>query len=202
MLIRDSITGIGTVTYIDKTAGKFASLGHPVLDKDGQITPINGGVIYGCSVYEVKKGVRGVPGELHGIFENNNLLGKASVNCACGVYGEISSEIDYNKLQKVQTSSLSDVTIGHAEIYTTIYGNQAECYDISIVKVENNKDNRDFVIKIDDEKLKDKAGGIVQGMSGSPIIQNGKLVGAITHVFINDPTRGYGISIDKMLNSY
>ena len=99
--------------------------------------------------------------------------------------------------------SIDEVQIGTAYIYSTVYGKDAAKYEISIVKVDKgNKDNRNFVIKVEDKALLDKTGGIVQGMSGSPIVQNGKLIGAVTHVFINDPTRGYGIGIDNMLNSY
>ena len=164
---------------------------------------INGGTVYGCIIYDVKKGVKGNPGELHGAFENGNVLGKARLNCSCGVYGDIDSNFDVSKLIKIERGSIDSVKIGKACIYTTVHGNEIGKYDISIVKVDkNNKDNRNFVIKIEDRNLLDITGGIVQGMSGSPIVQNGKLIGAVTHVFVNDPTRGYGIGIDKMLSSY
>ena len=124
-------------------------------------------------------------------------------DCACGVYGDLNDGFDTSKLIKISKASLDSVEIGPAYIYTTVYGTEPDKYAVSIVKVDkSNKDNRNFVIKIDDERLIEKTGGIVQGMSGSPIVQNGKLVGAVTHVFINDPTRGYGIGIDKMLGSY
>ncbi len=203
VLVKDSINGVGTVTYIDRAAGKFASLGHPVTDGNNKIVEINGGSIYGCMIYDVKKGVRGTPGELKGAFENGNMIGKAAINCECGVFGDISSETDYSKLIKVRKGSIDDVKIGTAYIYTTLNGNTPKQYKISIAKVDKgNKDNRNFVIKIDDDEIIEKAGGIVQGMSGSPIVQDGKLIGAVTHVFINDPTRGFGISVDKMLGSY
>ncbi|MDE5942873.1 MAG: PDZ domain-containing protein [Clostridia bacterium] len=203
VLVKDSINGIGTVTYIDKANNKFASLGHPVADLNGSIIEINGGTVYGCFIYDVKKGVKGTPGELRGAFEGSTVLGKAAVNCACGIYGDLSEKFDVSKLIKVEKGSIDSVKMGKACIYSTLEGSEVQKYDISIVKVDkNNKDNRNFVIKIDDEKLISKSGGIVQGMSGSPIVQNGKIIGAVTHVFINDPTRGYGIAIDKMLNSY
>ncbi|MDE6868320.1 MAG: PDZ domain-containing protein [Clostridia bacterium] len=203
VLVKDSINGIGTVTYIDKTNNKFASLGHPVADLNGSLIEINGGTVYGCFIYDVKKGVKGTPGELRGAFEGSTILGKAKVNCACGIYGDLSDNYDVSKLIKVEKGSIDSVKMGKACIYSTLEGSEVQKYEISIVKVDkNNKDNRNFVIKIDDEKLISKSGGIVQGMSGSPIVQNGKIIGAVTHVFINDPTRGYGIAIDKMLNSY
>ena len=203
VLVKDSINGIGTVTYVDGKNKKFASLGHPVNDSNNKLIEINGGTVYGSLIYDVKKGVRGTPGELRGAFENGVLIGNAKVNCACGVYGDIDGKFDYSNLLKVSKASINEVEIGTAYIYTTVYGTESEKYKISIVKVDkSNKDNRNFVIKIDDEKLIDKTGGIVQGMSGSPIVQNGKLIGAVTHVFVNDPTRGYGIGIDKMTSSY
>ncbi len=203
MLVKDSINGVGTVTYIDKTDGKFASLGHPVTDTDSNLIEINGGCVYGCLIYGIKKGVRGTPGELKGAFDSSTILGNVRLNSPCGVFGDLSSDFDETTLISVSTASLSEVTPGKAFIYTTLSGDKAQKYEISIVKVdENNKDNRNFVIKIDDDELIEKTGGIVQGMSGSPIIQNDKLVGAITHVFVNDPTRGYGIGIEKMMEAY
>ena len=203
VLVKDSLNGIGTVTYIDGANRKFASLGHPVADLKNELIEINGGKVFGCIIYEVKKGVKGTPGELRGAFESGNVLGSAKLNCACGIYGELSKDFDCSKLIKIEKASIDEVKIGRACIYTTVYGNQVKKYDISIVKTDkNNKDNRNFVIKIEDDELLAKSGGIVQGMSGSPIVQNGKLIGAVTHVFVNDPTRGYGIAIDKMLSSY
>lgn len=203
VLVKDTISGIGTVTYIDKENNKFASLGHPVADIKNNLIEINGGTVYNCLIYDVKKGAKGAPGELHGAFENNSILGSAKINCACGIYGDLAKNYDASKLTKIEKGSVDDVAIGKACIYTTVRGNSVKKYDISIVKTDkDNKDNRNYVIKIEDKELLAAAGGIVQGMSGSPIVQNGKLVGAVTHVFVNDPTRGYGISINKMLSSY
>lgn len=203
LLVKDSINGIGTVTYIDKNNNTFASLGHPVTDNSGNLVKINGGNIYGCLIYDVKKGWRGNPGELKGVFENDNMLGNVLVNSNTGIYGSISQEYPTDNLIKIKKGTIGDVTVGKAKIYSSLSEKNVCEYDISIVKVDaNNKDNRNFVIKIDDKKLIEKSGGIVQGMSGSPIVQNGKLVGAVTHVFVNDPTRGYGIAIEHMMNSY
>lgn len=202
MLIKDSVSGVGTVTYIDRTENKFASLGHPVNFNDGKIIDICNGKIYKSLIYDVKKGVRGVPGELKGIIENGEELGEVKCNCQTGIFGYCDN-FDYSKLIKVDKAKKTDVKIGDAVIYTTVNGTLPEKYDISIVKYDfNDKNNRNFVIKIEDKDLIEKTGGIVQGMSGSPIVQDGKIIGAITHVFINDPTRGYGIFIDNMLNSY
>lgn len=203
VLVKDSINGIGTVTYIDKENNKFASLGHPVTDINNKFMEISDGTVYGCLIYDIKKGVKGTPGELRGAFESGNIIGRACLNCSCGIYGDLSKDFDTSKLIKLDKGSIDEVKIGKAYIYTTLRGNEVAKYNISIVKVDkSNKDNRNFVIKIDDDKLIEESGGIVQGMSGSPIVQNGKLIGAVTHVFINDPTRGYGIGIDNMLSSY
>ncbi|MDE7087244.1 MAG: PDZ domain-containing protein [Clostridia bacterium] len=203
LLVKDCINGIGTVTYIDKTNNKFGSLGHPVSNENGGLVDINGGCLYGCTIYDVKKGMRGNPGELKGMFENSNMLGVIKSNTKCGIFGDVSPEFDVSKLTKVEKGSIDDVTIGKAYIYSTLQGSESQKYEISIVKVDAaNKDNRNFVIKISDKSILEKSGGIVQGMSGSPIVQNGKLIGAVTHVFVNDPTRGYGIAIDNMMSSY
>lgn len=203
VLVKDSINGVGTVTYIDGESRKFASLGHPVTDTDNKIIEINGGTLYGSIIYDVKRGVRGAPGELHGAFESGVIIGNAKLNCPCGVFGTLAEDYDLSNLVRIDKGSIDDVSIGSAYIYSTVYGKKPEKYKISIVKVDaNNKDNRNFVIKVEDKKLLDKTGGIVQGMSGSPIVQNGKLIGAVTHVFVNDPTRGYGIGIEHMLSSY
>ncbi len=185
ILVRDSINGVGMVTYIDKNENKFASLGHPVTDDRGNLIEINGGTMYGCSIYEVKKGLRGNPGELKGIFDNTSKIGKVCANTKCGIYGEINDDFDTANLKKVQKGSMDEATMGKAEIISTLNGNTCKSYDISIVKVDRgNRDNRNYVIKIDDPELLNDAGGIVQGMSGSPILQGGKLIGAVTHVFV------------------
>lgn len=202
MLVRDNLNGIGTVTYINGNDMTFGSLGHPVADVNGKLLEINGGTLFGCSIYDVKKGLRGNPGELKGIFDNATLCGKITKNSSCGIYGNVADNYDFSNLKRVAVGKIGDVEMGKAHIYSTLYGSTCEEYEISIIKIdENNKENKNFVIKVNDERVLERAGGIVQGMSGSPIVQNGKIVGAITHVFINDPTRGYGIAIENMLQS-
>ena len=203
MLVKDSVNGIGTVTFADKTNGIVAALGHPVADCSKRMFTVSGGGIYSCAIYGVKRGVRGTPGELKGSIESNYPIGSATHNCASGVYGKVCEDFDWQKLIKISVADISDVKIGKASIYSTVSQNVTCEYEISIVKVDPlNSENRNFVIKVDDRRLIEQSGGIVQGMSGSPIVQEGRLVGAVTHVFVNDPTRGYGISIDKMLNAY
>ena len=198
VLIRDTLAGIGTVTYINKDTRKFCALGHAVCDENHNSLEIAGAKVYLCSVVGVNKGSRGKAGELRGMFMGQQLA-KAEKVCESGLYGTFDKNYDYSRLETVQTAPVSEVTIGKAIIYSTVDGVYPQKYEIAIAKVDaNNKDNKNFVIKVTDEKLISETGGIVQGMSGSPIVQNGKLVGAVTHVFLNDPTRGYGIAIGNM----
>ena len=155
--------------------------------------------MYECNIIGVSKGVRGRAGELRGAFLSDKRFGNADKLCSCGIFGQVDTDFSYVGLQKVVADS-STVLPGVAYVYSTIDGTMPERYEIEIVKVDkNNRENKNFVIKISDETLLEETGGIVQGMSGSPILQNGKMVGAITHVFLNDPTRGYGIDIAKMI---
>ena len=199
VLIRDFVSGIGTVTYIDRESGRFGALGHAVMAENRKEMQISDGNVYACSIIGVNKGVRGRAGELRGAFLNDKPLGKAEKLCDCGIFGEISVDFKTDELMSVVASS-NGASPGNACIYTTIDGVSPKKYDIEIVKVDkSNKENKNYVIKIKDEALIDETGGIVQGMSGSPILQNGKMIGAVTHVFLNDPTRGYGIDVETML---
>ena len=200
VLIRDSVSGIGTVTYIEKGTRRFGSLGHAVSDEKGQKLTLQGGAIYACSIVNVVRGVRGRAGELKGLFLNESGIATAECNCETGIYGTFSKGYDLSKLPLVETSE--NACPGKAVIYSTIDGVKPKEYSVSIVKVDtSNRQNKNFVVKITDDELLRETGGIVQGMSGSPILQNGKLIGAITHVFLNDPTRGYGIAIENMLGN-
>ena len=195
ILVRDKINGIGTITFIKD--GKIASLGHPVLNERGELINMTGGQMFNCFINGVIKGQKGKPGELRGVFNKNEEIANLTLNDKTGIYAKSNNQQNYTK--KIE---IGEAKIGEAKIYSTVKGEVPKEYTISIVKVNQyEKDNKNFVIKITDKELLDITGGIVQGMSGSPIIQNNKLVGAITHVFINDPTRGFGISIDKMLNN-
>ncbi len=199
VLIRDSVSGIGTVTYIDKENGRFGSLGHTVTGENRRELQIVNGAVYECNVVGVHKGIRGKAGELRGIFLNDKPLGNADKLCDCGIFGQISEEFVMDELFCAVASS-DEAKPGKAYIYSTVEGVSPQKYEIEIVKVDKrNKENKHFVIKVTDEKLIEETGGIVQGMSGSPIIQKNKLIGAVTHVFLNDPTRGYGIDVEKML---
>ena len=201
VLVRDCVSGIGTITYIDPKNGRFGALGHAVSNENREEMHISNGKVYACSIVSVNKGVRGKAGELHGMFLSDKVFGEAKKLCNCGIFGEISREFDAKGLKSVVASS-TEVKPGGAYIYSTVNGVCPKKYEIEIVKVDKkNKENKNYVIKITDDGLISETGGIVQGMSGSPIIQEDKLVGAVTHVFLNDPTRGYGIDIETMLQT-
>ena len=201
VLIRDTVSGIGTVTCVDKESGRFGALGHAVLGEDGELLQVANGKMYPCSIVNVNRGERGKAGELKGIFFNMTSLGTTDSSGKTGIFGSFDMDIA-QKMPLAKTTSLNDAKPGKAEIYTTVDGILPQKYSINIVKVDkSNKENKNFVIKITDDRLLEVSGGIVQGMSGSPILQNGKLIGAVTHVFLNDPTRGYGIGIEQMFAS-
>ena len=202
VLIRDTLSGIGTVTYIRKGDLRFGALGHAVCDDDKTNLEIAEKSVYLCSVIGVNKGKRGRAGELRGLFMNDKTIASAETVCDVGLYGTFSAGYDFSACECVEAASVKEATIGSAYIYSTIDGVTPQKYEIAIAKVDADQaDHKNFVVKVTDKRLIEETGGIVQGMSGSPIVQNGKLIGAITHVFINDPTRGYGIAIENMLGN-
>ncbi len=198
--VRDSSAGIGTVTFYDDENGKFAGLGHGVCDVDtGKIMPLNNGEAVRARVNGFYKSSAGNPGELCGVF-SDIALGSLRVNCETGVYGEL---LQPSGAKTVPVALESEVKLGAAQMITTIDGNGPQYYDIEITKIYPSTDlsSRNMVIKVTDAELLEKTGGIVQGMSGSPIVQNSMLVGAVTHVFVNDPTQGYGIFSSRMIQT-
>ncbi len=204
--IRDNSAGVGTITYIRQDNLRFGALGHPVCDIDtGSALPVNSGNIYKCNIVGYKSGVKGNPGELKGLFlRNGSILGSLDTNNKFGVYGNFSKKhINLVNDELIEVASRDEIKSGKAQIRCTIDGSVPKYYDIEIVKTyfQSSKDNKSMFIRVTDKELLSKTGGIVQGMSGSPIIQNGKLVGAVTHVFVSDPTKGYGIYADWMIDN-
>jgi stage IV sporulation protein B len=198
VFIRDDLHGIGTITYFTDE-GTFASLGHPILDNKGNKIDIKSGTAFLCSIIGISKGEKGKAGEIKGIFVEETKIGCILKNTETGLYGKVDKNYNFKNYPYME---ISKANMGDAQIYTCIDGVNPIKYSISVVKIDNdNKDNKNFVIKIKDERLLSATNGILQGMSGSPIIQDDKIIGAVTHVFINDPTRGFGISIDKMLEN-
>ncbi len=198
--VRDSSAGIGTITYYMPSTGTFGGLGHPVCDSDtGEILPVSSGEACAVSITEVIKGSAGSPGLLQGIFLDCAPLGTLSCNNRCGVFGTMTESP--SDAAAVPMGFKQEIEVGEAEIYCTISGDTPQVYDITIEEIDySGTDNtRNMVISVTDPELLEITGGIVQGMSGSPILQNGKLVGAVTHVFVDDPTQGYAIFCENML---
>jgi len=197
--VRDSSAGIGTMTYYEPDSMKFAGLGHAICDVDtGDIMPLSSGEIVDVNISGIHAGQSGKPGELKGTFSGDSAIGTLSHNTESGIFGQLNSP--YFGGDTIPMALKQEVQTGPAVIFSTISGNKPQSFDIVIEKVNYSDVNptKNMVIKITDEKLLSSTGGIVQGMSGSPIVQEGKLVGAITHVFVNDPTRGYGIFAENM----
>lgn len=197
--VRDSSAGIGTITFYNPETKVFAGLGHPVCDVDtGSIMPLLEGEAAEVTVNGVKKGKSGSPGELIGSFSSVLSMGTLELNCENGLYGVIPNA-DFSE-EAVPLGMRHEIEIGEAYIYTTIDGKQPNKYKIVIEKIDlhDTENCKNMIIRVTDKELLGATGGIVQGMSGSPIIQNGKLVGAVTHVFVNNPTKGYAIFADTM----
>ena len=202
--IRDSMAGIGTVTYYDPATETFGALGHGVTDADtAMLMPFSSGSILPSTVKAVKKGEAGCAGELRGDFVLTEELGGLSANTACGVFGSMEAGCaDWLAGEAFPIAAKQEVKPGKATILSNVQGDEVREYNIDIIKVvQDAPDGRDLVLSVTDPDLIAVTGGIVQGMSGSPILQDGKFVGAVTHVLLNDPTKGYGIFIENMLNA-
>lgn len=200
--VRDSSAGIGTMTFFDPNNGCFAGLGHAICDVDtGQIMPLSQGEIVEASIIGVQAGSAGSPGQLQGAFVADSPVGQLYQNSYNGVYGKLSSLPPYS--QTIPMAQSQEVKEGPVQIMTTVEGEKPRLFDAYIEKVSLSQDEptKNMVLRITDPELLELSGGIVQGMSGSPIIQDGMLVGAVTHVFVNDPTRGYGIFAENMDNT-
>ena len=201
MWVRDSTAGIGTVTYYYPDTGgniQFAGLGHAVCDADtGEQIPLASGDVLAVSVRDILTGSAGKPGELRGKFNTASALGTLSANTASGVFGTVHALPAHP--QFLPLGFRQDIETGDAVIYTTPEGSIPKAFSAEIEEIRGDDPAmRNLIIRVTDPALLEKTGGIVQGMSGSPIIQNGKLVGAVTHVFVKDPTRGYGIFAENM----
>lgn len=202
--VKDKTAGIGTLTFYDPETGCFGALGHGITDPEtGTVFDVAEGELLNSRVQSVKEGKAGNPGEIHGIFyEAEAPLGQLCSNTVYGIFGNTYSDIK-NPIypEPMVVGSRNTVETGPAYILTTLNGNEIEQYEILIESLDHQDEakTRSMTICVTDERLLEKCGGIVQGMSGSPIIQNGRIVGAVTHVFVNNPKKGYGIFIDWML---
>ena len=202
--VRDKTAGVGTLTFYHPETMKFGALGHAITDIDtGLLLTIENGEVVRSKVASIQQGKRGKPGEIKGIFyETNKPIGNLEKNTPYGIYGNAYAPIDHPIYkQPIDIAYQSQIKEGKAHILTTIDNNELDAYEISIEKINRQRtpNTKSMIIRVTDKRLLSKSGGIVQGMSGSPIIQDGKLIGAVTHVFVNDPSKGYGLFIEWML---
>lgn len=200
--VRDNIQGIGTLTYVEPN-GTFGALGHGISDADtGERLEISDGDLYRADILSIRKGTAGTPGELRGVinYREENRIGTICGNSQYGIRGQMEPGKYTESMKKIPTGLKQEIQTGKAEIRCDI-GDGIREYQCEILEIDSNArdTNKCFVLRITDDDLLSRTGGIVQGMSGSPVLQNGKLIGAITHVFVNDPTKGYGIFIENMM---
>lgn len=200
LYLRHGITGIGTVTWYDPEKGTFGTLGHGVNDSGGKLLPLESGNVYRALVTSVKKGKAGEPGQLMGAIESPEPIGTLTSNTPQGVFGCCEKKWEG---APIPVAAANEIKTGAATIRSTVSGDTVREYSVKILKVypKSRGGGRNLLLKVTDPALLSATGGIVQGMSGSPIIQNGKLIGAVTHVLVNDPTTGYGIFIENMLDA-
>lgn len=200
--VRDNIQGIGTLTYVEPN-GTFGALGHGISDADtGERLEISDGDLYRADILSIRKGTAGTPGELRGVinYREENRIGTIRGNSQYGIRGQMEPGKYTESMKRIPTGLKQEIQTGKAEIRCDI-GDGIREYQCEILEIDSNArdTNKCFVLRITDDDLLSRTGGIVQGMSGSPVLQNGKLIGAITHVFVNDPTKGYGIFIENMM---
>ncbi len=202
--VRDSAAGIGTMTYIEPKTNKFAALGHGITDIDtGNIINISDGQFITTKMVSLVKGTNGNPGKIQGVINEQSKIGTINKNSIFGIYGKIDdyTNVDFYNNKSIDVATRDEIRLGDATILCSINGKKIEEYRIQIDKIYINNDynNKSMLIKVIDEELLKKTGGIIQGMSGSPVLQNGKFIGAITNVLINDPTKGYSVFGDLMV---
>ena len=202
--VRDAAAGVGTLTFYEPSTGNFAALGHGINDVDTyNLIQIANGELVTTNIIDIVKGEDGLPGEISGTIENSATIGNIYKNTALGIYGNITdvSRLNLNKSTEIPVANRSEITTGKAEIMCELENGKIQNYEIEIQKIfiDNNENNKSMLIKVTDEELIEKTGGIIQGMSGAPIIQNGKFIGAVTHVLVNDSKTGYAIFADLMI---
>lgn len=202
--VRDSAAGVGTVSFYEPTSKTFGALGHGITDIDtNELINIASGEFVTTRILNITKGESGNPGKIQGTVENQTNIGKIYKNSKFGIYGKVDniSSLNIDTSKEMEVALREEIKTGKATILCSLDNQQPQEYEIEIEKInkENNYDNKSMQIKITDQKLLEKTGGIIQGMSGSPVIQNGKFVGAVTHVLVNDPTKGYAVFGDIML---
>lgn len=202
--LRDSMAGIGTLTFYDPETQVYGALGHGVNDVDtAQLMPLESGAILFAEVADVRPGLSGSPGELQGVFDVERELGDLQLNCHLGIYGQLEEVGMWDGCAPMDVAEFPEIKEGPASILANVSGAETEEYSVNIVQIypETPGETRNMMIEVTDARLLQRTGGIIQGMSGSPILQNDKIIGAVTHVLVNDPTRGYGTYIGNMLDA-
>jgi len=202
VFLEDPASGVGTLTFFDQNSGRYGALGHTITDGLGRSVEITDGSIVSASIESIKQGIRGLPGEKLGVFVDQAIIGSIDKNSKFGIFGKLAAQLDNPFFDRpIPIAFNHEVKTGLAKIYTVIDGNQIQEFDVEITKIyrQSQPDDKGMILRVVDPVLLSKTGGIIQGMSGSPIVQNGKLVGAITHVFVNDPRMGYGGFIEWMV---
>lgn len=204
--VKDAATGVGTLTYYEPNSKSFAALGHGITDSDtDKLIDIDSGNIVTSKIVSIQKGEQGKPGEIRGSIINQPTIGKVYKNTEFGIYGELTnlSNIKFNYSNKLKVALREEIQEGNAKVLCSVDGNETEEYNIKIEKIykDNNEDNKSMLIEVTDKNLINKTGGIIRGLSGAPIIQNGKFIGAITNVLVNSPTKGYAIFGDIMIKN-
>lgn len=202
--VRDAAAGVGTLTFYEPETGNFCALGHAITDVDtGEIVNIANGELMSTDIVSITKGQKGVPGQIKGTIENGNQLGNVEKNTALGIYGNITqvNKLNISSEDEMEVALREEIQEGDAQIICQLEDGKKEKYNIKIEKIylSNSYDNKSMLIKITDDRLIEKTGGIIQGMSGSPVIQNGKFVGAVTHVLVQNPTEGYAVFADMLI---
>ena len=202
--VRDSAAGVGTVTFYEKDSKTFGALGHGITDIDtDELINISSGEFITTRILNIAKGEKGMPGKIQGTIENQENIGTISKNTKFGIYGKVSnlSSLNIDTSKEMEIALRDEIKLGKATILCSLDNEKPKEYEIEIEKIykDNNYDNKSMKIKVVDDKLIKKTGGIIQGMSGSPIIQNGKFIGAITHVLVNSPIEGYAVFGDIMI---
>lgn len=203
--VRNNASGVGTLTYVKQSNFRFGAVGHPIVDSSlGNNFEVESGNIYKCSLLGIKKGEKNNPGEIRSSINlSDDAIGYADTNCKYGVYGNILNKGIIDAERTATLGGRLGVKLGDAKIYCSIDNDGVKAYDIKIIKAnkQDTADDKSMIIKVTDPELLEKTGGIIQGMSGSPIVQNGRVVGAVTHVLVGDPTRGYGVYVDWMMDN-
>lgn len=198
LYVKDSITGIGTLSFIDPITKKFGALGHEITEKNtGMLLEIKDGTIFSSNVTKIDRSSNGIPGSKNALFYSDDIKGTVDKNTHSGIFGIYTKELPNKKAYKV--ASVDDISLGNAKMLTVVEGQNIGEYDIEILKLNKKDDNKNILFEIVDEELLAKTGGVVQGMSGSTIIQGDYIIGAVNYVVVDTPKRGYGIFITNML---